>query len=255
MSYFKKKTVQTEELVKSIENLFLDDPTISLRKATQLVPASYSTVRSVVRRRLNLKPYKYKRTFRIQKTDREKRLEFARWVLNSRIDYKKFFICSDEAYFYLSGGHNIQNNRIWAQFQPDYILEKPLHDLKVLVWCGFSGTNMYGPYFFDSTVKWDNYLEMLKKYFWPRFSKNKNRDRFYFQQDGAPPHRKKEVQEWLESKFNDRFLKSSQWPPRSPDLNPCDFSLWGGLKSSVYSPKPETLEELKQNITREVEKF
>ena len=51
------------------------------------------------------------------------------------------------------------------------------------------------------------------------------------------------------------LIKSSQWPPRSPDLNPCDFSLWGGLKSSVYSPKLETLKELKQNITSEVEKF
>ncbi|KAJ8962740.1 hypothetical protein NQ318_001138, partial [Aromia moschata] len=24
------------------------------------------------------------------------------------------------------------------------------------------------------------------------------------------------------------------WPPRSPDLNPCDFFIWGDLKQKVY---------------------
>ena len=42
------------------------------------------------------------------------------------------------------------------------------------------------------------------------------------------------------------------WPPRSPDLNPCDFFLWGYLKARVYNPLPETLEDLKVNIEREV---
>ena len=45
------------------------------------------------------------------------------------------------------------------------------------------------------------------------------------------------------------------WPPRSPDLNPCDFSLWGALKSKIYGPKPSNLDELKQNIVREVRNF
>ncbi|EFN60466.1 hypothetical protein EAG_00004, partial [Camponotus floridanus] len=25
-----------------------------------------------------------------------------------------------------------------------------------------------------------------------------------------------------------------QWPPRSPDYNPCDFFLWGALKERIY---------------------
>ena len=81
------------------------------------------------------------------------------------------------------------------------------------------------------------------------------KNELYFQQDGAPPHRKKEVQDWLKGKFGDKFINTSRWPPRSPDLNPCDFSLWGGLKSKVYEPKPKNLEELKQNITREIKNF
>ena len=42
------------------------------------------------------------------------------------------------------------------------------------------------------------------------------------------------------------------WPPRSPDLNPCDFFLWGYLKSVVYNPLPKTIGELKANLEREI---
>jgi hypothetical protein len=50
-------------------------------------------------------------------------------------------------------------------------------------------------------------------------------------------------------------LDSSIWPPRSPHLNPCDFSLWGILKQKVYSPIPSTVEQLKENIIREFKNF
>ena len=45
------------------------------------------------------------------------------------------------------------------------------------------------------------------------------------------------------------------WPPRSPDLNPCDYFLWGYLKSVVYYPLPKTILELKANIEREMKKI
>ena len=42
------------------------------------------------------------------------------------------------------------------------------------------------------------------------------------------------------------------WPPRSPDLSPCDFFLWGYLKAKVYKHRPRTLQELKDVIRQEV---
>ncbi|GFG33206.1 hypothetical protein Cfor_02512, partial [Coptotermes formosanus] len=40
------------------------------------------------------------------------------------------------------------------------------------------------------------------------------------------------------------------WPPRSPDLTPCDFFLWGFVKGSVYVPPlPVSLTELRDRIT------
>jgi hypothetical protein len=37
--------------------------------------------------------------------------------------------------------------------------------------------------------------------------------------------------------------------PRSPDLTPPDFYLWGAEKSAVYRDRPRTLNELKTAIT------
>ena len=49
-------------------------------------------------------------------------------------------------------------------------------------------------------------------------------------------------------------LKSRQgvdWAPHSPDLNPCDFWLWGYLKSLVYKPMPNNLPSLVDRIKME----
>ena len=251
----KTKTMRTKSLVEMVEKLFLEDSKLSLRKAANLVPASISTIRNVAREELNLKPYKVPRTFKLLKPDYTKRLKFVEFVKSRRLNLETSFICSDEAFFYLHGGHNIQNDRIWAEFQPDELVEQPLNDDKVMVWCAFSAKKVYGPYFFEKTVNGDTYLDMLKKFFWPRYIASKKEYQSYFQQDGAPPHRKKEVQAWLKSHFGDRFLDLSIWPPRSPDLNPCDFSLWGYLKGKVYNPKPKNIHELKENIIREINSF
>ena len=62
---------------------------------------------------------------------------------------------------------------------------------------------------------------------------------------------------YLGNQFGDRvisrrYLRGREWPPRSPDLSPLDFCLWGYLKSKVYSPRPATLNELQAIIVREV---
>jgi len=42
-------------------------------------------------------------------------------------------------------------------------------------------------------------------------------------------------------------------PPRSPDMTPCDFFLWGYVKERVYVPPlPADLDELTNRITAAV---
>ena len=93
---------------------------------------------------------------------------------------------------------------------------------------------------------------MLKNFFLPKVLRTEGYKKFRFQQDGAKPHTAKSVQTWLTDKFGKNFIDKDSWPERSPDLNICDFFLWGYLKARVYKPLPKNLEDLKENIEREI---
>ena len=42
-----------------------------------------------------------------------------------------------------------------------------------------------------------------------------------------------------------------EYPLRSPDLTPLDFSLWGYLKDKVYATKPTTVANIREAIEHE----
>ena len=82
---------------------------------------------------------------------------------------------------------------------------------------------------------------------------------FVFQQDGAPPHWSLQERALFNEEVSHRWIgrKSAQdsalcaWHPRSPDITPCDFYLWGYIKDNVYVPPlPTTLDDLRERITR-----
>jgi inhibitor of nuclear factor kappa-B kinase subunit alpha len=108
-----------------------------------------------------------------------------------------------------------------------------------------------GPIFFEDTINSQRYiLSILRPFFELR---NEHDRRFaFFQQDSATPHTARDSVEELRQVFGDRIVSRGLWPARSPDLNPCDFYLWGNLKQKVYKTNPHTIEELKENIRNEV---
>lgn len=64
------------------------------------------------------------------------------------------------------------------------------------------------------------------------------RQDMWFQHDGAPPHNALRVRNLLDRRYPGRWIGRGgpvAWPPRSPDLNPLDFFLWGHLKGKVYN--------------------
>ncbi|XP_060855788.1 uncharacterized protein LOC132933528 [Metopolophium dirhodum] len=70
-------------------------------------------------------------------------------------------------------------------------------------------------------------------------------------QDGAPAHNAIVVREYLQNQFGNRWMGTYgavAWPPRSPDLTPLDFFLWGHLKNEVYSTPPLSIQDLKNKI-------
>lgn len=73
----------------------------------------------------------------------------------------------------------------------------------------------------------------------------------WFQHGGAPPHNQHNVKEYLNVCFPNRWIGRGgrkQWPPRSPDLTPLDFFLWGHIKTIVYRTSVDSEEELQERI-------
>lgn len=100
------------------------------------------------------------------------------------------------------------------------------------------------------TVNAERYQRMLTEFLWPALDEI-NRDDVYFQQDGATSHTSRDTTALLREKFPGRLISRNgdvNWPPRSCDLTPLDFFLWGYIKEKVYSNNPQTLEALKENI-------
>ncbi|GBM08152.1 hypothetical protein AVEN_214482-1 [Araneus ventricosus] len=64
-------------------------------------------------------------------------------------------------------------------------------------------------------------------------------------QDGAPPHIANPIKRLIigNDKIISRYILTN-WPPRSPDVNPCDFWLWCYLKNVVFSGPIADLAEL-----------
>ena len=69
--------------------------------------------------------------------------------------------------------------------------------------------------------------------------------------DGAPAHFSLSARRYLNQKFGLRWIGRGgpiAWPPRSPDLNPLDFYLWGHLKYLVYSTPLDDVRTLHARI-------
>jgi hypothetical protein len=60
----------------------------------------------------------------------------------------------------------------------------------------------------------------------------------WYMHDGAPAHFSRAVRDVLTNKYHGRWTGRggpTAWPPRSPDLNPLYFYVWGNLQTLVYA--------------------
>ncbi|GFW67503.1 uncharacterized protein TNCV_3391741 [Trichonephila clavipes] len=102
------------------------------------------------------------------------------------------------------------------------------------------------------TVHGDRYRAMITNFFIPELN-NHDVQELWFQQDGATCHTARATIDLLKDTFGDRLISRFgpvNWPPRSCDLTPLDYFLWGYVKSLVYADKPQTLDHLEDNIRR-----
>ncbi|GFX38647.1 putative DD41D transposase [Trichonephila clavipes] len=153
----------------------------------------------------------------IHQNDHQAKRRFVEWAQNEIAvvpDFHKRILFSDEAHFWLNGYVNKQNCRIWTEANPQ--------------------------------------VAIFTNFFIPELN-NHDVQELWFQQDGATCHTARAIIDLLKDTFGDRLISCFgpvNWPPRSCDLTPLDYFLWGYVKSLVYADKPQTLDHLEDNIRR-----
>ncbi|KAJ4441191.1 hypothetical protein ANN_11042 [Periplaneta americana] len=121
------------------------------------------------------------------------------------------------------------------------------------MWAGIIGDRLVGPHVLVNRLTgqaYTNFLENTISYVLED-TPLINRQYIHFLHDGAPAHFSRTARRYLDRRFPDRWIGRGgpiAWPPRSRDLNPLDFYLWGHLKSFVYSSPVPDLESLRNRI-------
>lgn len=200
-----------------------------------------------------MRPYKLQVVQAITRDNRVARETFATTILD-KVEQDDGFLerilFSDEATFHVSGKVNKHNVRIWGSENPHATTEHVRDSPKVNVWCGVLEDRIIGPFFFhEPTVTASTYLDMLEQFVYPQLEGLQ--PEIIFQQDGAPPHWALIVRASLDAEFPNRWIGRDgpiPWPPRSPDVTPCDFFLWGCIKDRVYRTPVRDLDDLKARI-------
>lgn len=255
----------TEENIQRAQQLFEEKDDTSIRRGAQQLGISKSRLQDIVRHKIDFYPYKIQLYQQLTDHDVERRFNFAnvmiekieRWELDPTMIW-----FTDEAHFHLRGFVNKQNWRHWGSENPHIAVAKPLHSERVTVWCALSSTSIIGPIFIEGNVTAEKYKRILEDNFLPEIRRLRRVRGYWFQQDGARPHRTAEVFDSLIDTFGNRIIGLDierhteggiEWPPYSPDITPLDYFLWGYLKDRVFSTAPDTIDELKLAIKREVE--
>jgi hypothetical protein len=109
------------------------------------------------------------------------------------------------------------------------------------------------PHFIEAGLKINTteYLKILTEVLMPWIRKHYDPKKVMFVQDSAPAHGSKAVQEFLKAELPN-FVPKEVWPSSSPDLNPCDFWLWGAVEVKSNAAPHNTIASLKRSIKREL---
>ena len=98
---------------------------------------------------------------------------------------------------------------------------------------------------------------MLNEFLFTKIEEDDIRN-IWFQQNGATCHTAEATLDVLRPVFEDRIISHRAdvvWLPRSCDLTPLDYYLWGAVKDKSYAGKPETIEALKDNIREAIDEI
>lgn len=251
-----KPLTENEDIKTNVLAYFHAEPNLSIRKVEADGQISYSSIQRILKN-AKMHPFKFQSVQALQVRDYQRRITFCEEFNNKMVEDPLFhqkIIWTDEAKFSRDGITNSRNNHHWASENPRVIKEHNHQDrFSFNVFCMLMDGKVKFQIYYEN-LNGDKYLDLLGTVvvdFLEELS-IENRTSCWYQLDGAPAHRSEAVTEELQGLFEERWIRLNgpfEWPPRSPDLTPLDFYLWGTIKSKVYSgPAISSIEELEGKV-------
>lgn len=185
-------------------------------------------------------------------------MQFCRHLLHTDVEDNNFLrsiLWTDESKFDKEGIVNYHNLHHWAPRDQNPRVKRHRgfqQRFSVNVWAGVIGNRLIGPHFLPDNLNGQNYLDFLENDLPNLVEEVFDEDRpTVFQHDACPAHWSLAVRELLNNCFPNSWIGRGgpiPWPPRSPDLTPLDFYVWGRAKELVYAEEVPTREVLINRI-------
>ena len=206
-----------------------------------------------VRRRLQEAGYEWKRAAkkpRLTKAHKIARKHFCNHVKSWSIEKWRTILFSDEMNIEVDNrkGRIMLRRLPSEKYHPDCIVERTRAGSgSTRLWACMSGYGFGLFQLFNGRLNLHSYIDIIDKNLVASKKKLKMPNSFIFQQDNAPCHRAKSVANWMKR----RNVKTLQWPPNSPDLNPIE-NLWSWLDGKLAK---EELKRFKTSRLQSIEFF
>lgn len=230
-------------------------PQTSIRNAVQDLDIPYTSVQRILAEH-KMHDYKFTKVQNLLPQDYPQRVELCEMLL-VRIQEDPYFlrkiIWTDESKFSREGIFNRRNRHFWASENPNVSKEGGFQQkFSFNVFCLLMD-DKFKYVIYDERLTSRKYLDIIRMVvedFVDNLTLEEGRN-IWYQLDGAPAHCTEEVSRELSRIFDDRWIRRLgpwNWPPRSPDLTPLDFYLWGSIKERVYRTPVNSREELERRV-------
>lgn len=242
-----------EEVLQLVTNC----PRLSTRRIARRVGLSHKSVWLILRRE-GLRPFHFRRVQDIVEPDYARRIVFCLWInrqLRRVPNFLERILWTDEATFTRAGYTNHRNDHQWLVENPHAVRPSSFqHEFKINLWAGMIDDRLIGPIVLPPNLNGERFLAFLRNEFIEALEDIPlwNRVNIILQLDGAPAHFARSVRQHLDENFRQWIGREGTiaWPPRSPDLTPLHYFLWGTMKQEVYFDIPNNREQLLERIMR-----
>ena len=243
---------RTSTFLAGLKRSIDQNPATSMSKLAKKRGVSRKTVARAVKLDLGMKSYVRRR--RSILTDRSRAIRAERSPkLLSHLRHKggQVRIFVDEKKFIVDEVPNRHNARIIALSPADVPpVMQSKNPASVMVFGAMaSDGRMMPPHFIEAGLKINTaeYMKILQDVMLPWIIRHYDRTQVMFVQDSAPAHGSRTVQDYLKQKMP-LFVPKDMWPSSSPDLNPCDYWMWGVIEAHSNAVAHNSVNNLKDAI-------